>query len=481
MSFLCRRTFLPLLVVLLLARPHVSAANPMETYGYGSRAISMGGAYSAVSDDFAAVYYNPAGLSQIGDVDLGFGMTFLNSSFNSIQNVVVGEAPGGDPLIGDVETNLSDNGGLMGGVAIGLSEDIALGVGVYLPSTHYLARLQTQDQREPGFIWYEKRPKRFSLLASVGARVYKGLHIGAGIDILFGPKGQVDVFVPVGGEGTLNLALMFRPRISPYAGLLYKMKNGMSIGIVYKEKKEQGEVDINLNAYILAGESVTAVLGKMDSMIFYSPRQATLGWAWQRGERFLVSLDLAWLQWSKFDDATMLMSVRIGPNETEVPLQQRLHPGFSDTRPAEGRDRIPGQEVESLFPGRPGRAQIEGGILFPKIPGSGTDRGYELPGQRLPCVLHRIWVRPPGPFRNDPGVEVGRAFPVSPSDGSRAQEGFGKGGPGWQWDPRDRGDRLPRLCDRRGYLCSRLYVGDEFLTEMPCCSNESFTRRRIFR
>ena len=58
MPFLCRRTFLPLLVVLLLAWPRVSAANPLETYGYGSRAISMGGAYSAVSDDFAAVFYN---------------------------------------------------------------------------------------------------------------------------------------------------------------------------------------------------------------------------------------------------------------------------------------------------------------------------------------------------------------------------------------------------------------------------------------
>ena len=51
----------------------------------------MGGAYISVSDDFAAVFYNPAGLPQIGDVDLGFGMNFLNSNFNSINNVVVGE------------------------------------------------------------------------------------------------------------------------------------------------------------------------------------------------------------------------------------------------------------------------------------------------------------------------------------------------------------------------------------------------------
>jgi hypothetical protein len=94
MPFLCRRTLLTPLVVLLLAWADVSAANPLETYGYGSRAISMGGAYSAVSDDFAAVFYNPAGLPQIGDVDLGFGMTFFNTNFNTIQNVVLGVTPG---------------------------------------------------------------------------------------------------------------------------------------------------------------------------------------------------------------------------------------------------------------------------------------------------------------------------------------------------------------------------------------------------
>ena len=93
MPFLCRRTLLTPLVVLLLAWADVSAANPLETYGYGSRAISMGGAYSAVSDDFAAVFYNPAGLPQIGDVDLGFGMNFLNSNFNSINE----RGGGGDP------------------------------------------------------------------------------------------------------------------------------------------------------------------------------------------------------------------------------------------------------------------------------------------------------------------------------------------------------------------------------------------------
>jgi len=370
MPFLCRRTLLTPLVVLLLALAwaDVSAANPLETYGYGSRAISMGGAYSAVSDDFAAVFYNPAGLPQIGDVDLGFGMNFLNSSFNSINGVVVGETLGGDPVIGDVDTNLSDNGGFMGGVAVGISEDIALGVGFYLPSTHYLAKLQTQNQREPNFIWYEKRPKRFALLVSVGARVYKGLHIGVGMDVLFGPLGQVNVNVPLGGEGTVDLALTFRPRIAPYAGLLYKMKNDMSFGIVYKDQKTQGEVDINLNAFITLGEFVTAIAGKMDTMIFYSPRQVIFGWAWKPGERWNVSLDLGWLQWSKFDDATMDMTVKFGVRENDVPFQQVFDPGFNDTfLPRTGIEYL--AKKWSLFPlADRVELKLRGGYYFQKSP-----------------------------------------------------------------------------------------------------------------
>jgi len=330
MSFMLRRTLFFCLYVLLLTQPHLSAANPLETYGFGARAIGMGGAYSAVSDDFSAVYYNPAGLAQIDQVDIGFGMTFFDAGFKSIQNVVVGETPQGAPIIGDVDTSVSDNGGFMGGLGVGITRRIAIGVGMYVPSNKYLAKLQTQNQREPHFIWYEKRPQRFAILVAAGVEILKGLYVGAGADILFGPEGQVKVMVPVGGEGTVDLSLLFRPRIFPYGGLLYKIKDNMSIGLVYKEERTQGEVDITLSAEISIQDAVMPIAGKMDSMIFYSPRQVTLGWSWKPGERLHVSLDLAWLQWSKFQDATMKMLVQFF-DSAYVPFQERLDPGFHDT------------------------------------------------------------------------------------------------------------------------------------------------------
>jgi long-chain fatty acid transport protein len=324
-----RWTLLSLLNILLVVRPHVSAANPLETYGFGSRAISMGGAYTAVSDDFSAVYYNPAGLPQIGQVNMGVGMTFFSARFKAIQNVVVGETPDGEPVIGDVDTSNSDNGGFMGGVAVRITKRLAMGVGMYLPSNQYLAKLETQNQREPNYIFYDKRNRRMGILASAGVKVLKGLYIGGGADILFGPLGRVKVNVPLGGEGTVDLSLMFRPRISPYGGLLYKIRDDMSIGVVYREKRDQGEADINIGADIDINQLVIPIRGKMHTMIFYSPREATLGWAWKPGQRFLVSLDLTWLKWSAYEDATMEMVVKVGP--TNVPFQKVLDPGFHDT------------------------------------------------------------------------------------------------------------------------------------------------------
>ena len=54
-----------------------------EELGVGSRALSMGGAYVGVSDDYSAIYWNPAGLGQIQrmEVNLGFSHNkFVNNT-----------------------------------------------------------------------------------------------------------------------------------------------------------------------------------------------------------------------------------------------------------------------------------------------------------------------------------------------------------------------------------------------------------------
>ncbi len=65
----CARFILALLALILAATPG-SAQNGGQVgqfldYGVGGRAMAMGGAYYAISDDASAAYWNPAGLAQL--------------------------------------------------------------------------------------------------------------------------------------------------------------------------------------------------------------------------------------------------------------------------------------------------------------------------------------------------------------------------------------------------------------------------------
>ncbi|MBN2411973.1 outer membrane protein transport protein [candidate division KSB1 bacterium] len=63
-----------------------------EETGVGARAMSMGGAFLGVADDYSAVYWNPSGLGQLRRMEMNIGFshnvvsndaTFLDEKFNS--------------------------------------------------------------------------------------------------------------------------------------------------------------------------------------------------------------------------------------------------------------------------------------------------------------------------------------------------------------------------------------------------------------
>src|SRR5262249_34822842 len=69
-----RARAIPLALAAACALPAAARANPIDTLGFGSRAIAMGNAGSAISDDGAANHYNPAGLVRGHDlrIDIGY-------------------------------------------------------------------------------------------------------------------------------------------------------------------------------------------------------------------------------------------------------------------------------------------------------------------------------------------------------------------------------------------------------------------------
>ena len=62
--------FLALTVICTVLRPAEGAG--YEWGGLGSRAQSMGGAFIGLADDWTAIYWNPAGLTQLTGAGAGF-------------------------------------------------------------------------------------------------------------------------------------------------------------------------------------------------------------------------------------------------------------------------------------------------------------------------------------------------------------------------------------------------------------------------
>ena len=64
----------------LMAQDEVDAVRPFHGVGGpGSRAEGLGQAFTAIADNGTAIYYNPAGLAHITSMEIGIGLSHLNT------------------------------------------------------------------------------------------------------------------------------------------------------------------------------------------------------------------------------------------------------------------------------------------------------------------------------------------------------------------------------------------------------------------
>ena len=72
---------------IFMAKLHAS----FEDTNTGARAAAMGGAFTAIADDVYAVYYNPAGLYQLGRKEFSASYGLLNAGLKD-QTKKIGRA-----------------------------------------------------------------------------------------------------------------------------------------------------------------------------------------------------------------------------------------------------------------------------------------------------------------------------------------------------------------------------------------------------
>lgn len=78
-----------------------------DTFGVGAKAAALGGAFTAYADDFSAIHYNPAGLTQTKGVIGTIGLQVSDLDYE--QRVKQTDTTyGPDPLSGTHTTNNND-------------------------------------------------------------------------------------------------------------------------------------------------------------------------------------------------------------------------------------------------------------------------------------------------------------------------------------------------------------------------------------
>src|SRR5437773_680806 len=99
MSGLRRRQPFVLLVWIFLF-PTLSSAGGFESAGLGARAIGMGGAFIGVADDWTAIYWNPAGLTQLKGKGIGTAIEYVRVQAHDSQGLT-------NAMIPFTKTNIS--------------------------------------------------------------------------------------------------------------------------------------------------------------------------------------------------------------------------------------------------------------------------------------------------------------------------------------------------------------------------------------
>ncbi len=341
--------------VLAIAAALAAGASPAlaalsNTLGAGAKATSYGGAFTAISDDFTASYYNPAGLATVKHRELVSGWLFGRPNVNMGKYAAYNDILSG-PVLGNVfpfeilgikasfglynfipkygagVVNIQSTPWNFGGGSQGNSGgQIAPGVQLRIP------------RRLPASVYVSSDAQQhIDFITGLGLKLHDKVYVGAGLRANLKLLGDVDVdFVQTSkgvgalaptplGAGNFTGQIGARPTFGWILGMLVDTGKGVKIGASWKqETRTIFRQSLTSQATLpTTGDLsiVIPVLGNLNLDTGFQPQEATIGVAWDINDRWTVTADFAWQDWSRFGGNTLRADF-LGVNSFEVPPNQ---------------------------------------------------------------------------------------------------------------------------------------------------------------
>ncbi len=307
------KKILILLVAATALSSGIGGANGLNLNGLGSRAVSMGGAFVGLADDFSAIFWNPAGAAAFDRPVLGFALADLVPSSAYFFDLGLGDGAPSFLAEGRKAHYLCG----LGAYYKPLNPRVVVGVGIYTPSglgadwdgTDFIPMTGTAYE-------WTSRIGVFTISPLVAVKVTDWLSLGATLNLNYG---SFSLLMPAGSitlpdDPPLELDLgQYEESLTGWGfgltlGVLVRPTDRLGFGLTLRTAstlKFSGTARISNFPFLeLPGES------RLRRDVTW-PLWIGLGVSFRPLEKLALTADVQWTQWSKveslrsrFDDLT---------------------------------------------------------------------------------------------------------------------------------------------------------------------------------
>ncbi|MCW7753181.1 outer membrane protein transport protein [Desulfobotulus sp. H1] len=307
----------------------------VQPFGIGARNAALGEAVSAYTTDAFAVYYNPAGLSNIKTPTLSAGMAVYDAEVY-YKDFKITDSNGNDITPQDIQNRRwkGDKDPLLNphmGFAMPINEKFSFGVAAYAPYGFHLDTPKDPAQKPMAMNFCESYYTRVVVTPAVSYKVNDRLSLGFGVSMGRSESGAsqatpYDPLIAAAAKKAGNYNLIQIDYNNPYiteiemddsinwswnAGIQYQPTDRLSLGLTYRSRTP-GNFS---GTWSQNGERIGRV-----SMDFDHPEAVQAGVRYALTERFAMSFDMVWANWSISDYQTEIMTLDTIPENTSTTI-----------------------------------------------------------------------------------------------------------------------------------------------------------------
>jgi long-chain fatty acid transport protein len=281
-------------------------ANGLNLNSLGTKALTMGGAFVGLADDFSAIFWNPAGIAQFKQKYFGFYGADIIPSGTYLFSI-------GPEILVDTKTQTQHYLAGLAAYYQPIAENVVAGIGFYTPSS-LGAKWDGNDFKSSTFqkpYRWESKVGMFTIAPVLAFKVSELISFGASLNINYGVFGikthagdkEMDVDL---GQYDENLSGW---GVGATLGLLFKPNEKFSIGATVKTPSSirfSGDVEISNISFLgmmpgspLYGADIP-IMTTVDRDVTW-PWWVALGLAIAPIPNLTLTGDLQWTQWSTID------------------------------------------------------------------------------------------------------------------------------------------------------------------------------------